>query len=72
MQFSITASGSTKAQVTEQLENQRDPGPDHLSLKNQVLEHIASHVDTLPDDATGFSVSVSFYLGYSLPAKKEG
>ncbi|MHB8816521.1 MAG: hypothetical protein ACYDAE_25110 [Steroidobacteraceae bacterium] len=72
MQFSISASGTSKRQVLDSLEAQREIGPDHSSLKNQVIEHIAAHVDTLPEDATSLSVSGSFYLGYSLPTKSEG
>lgn len=72
MQFSISASGTSKRDVLDQLESQRDTAPDHSSLKNQVIEHIAAHVDTLPEGATSLTVSGSFYLGYSLPTKSEG
>lgn len=77
MQFSISASGTSKQDVLEQdvleqLELQRDPAPDHSSLKNQVIEHVAAHVDSLPEGTTSLSVSGSFYLSYSLPAPQEG
>ena len=72
MQFSISASGSTKQEALKALELQRDPVPDHESLKNQVIEHVAAHIDALPADATGISVSVSGYVGYTLPAATQG
>lgn len=71
MQFSISLSASTRAEALEALEKQRDAVPDHESLKNQVIEHIAAYVDGLPADATGFSISGSVYLGYTVPAAKE-
>jgi len=71
MQFSISASGS-KEQVLASLETQKEDSPDYVSLKNQVIEHIAGHIEALPADTTGLSVSVSAYISYNLPAATEG
>lgn len=64
MNFSISATG-TKAQVLEQLEQQREHSPDYASLKNQVLEHVAGYVQSTPEGSSGFSVSVSGTVSFS-------
>lgn len=71
MQFTISGSG-TKAEVLANLESQKEASPDYASLKNQLIEHVAAHIEAAPADATGYSVSISAYIGYTLPAKPEG
>jgi hypothetical protein len=65
MHFTISAAG-TKEQVLESLESQREEKPDYGSLKNQVLEHIAGHVQGFPETASSISVTASVGVSYSV------
>lgn len=66
MHFTISATG-TKDEVLQSLESQREDKADYASLKNQVLEHVAGHVQATPEGSTGFSVSVSGSVNFTKP-----
>lgn len=67
MHFTISATG-TKDEVLQSLESQREDKADYASLKNQVLEHVAGHVQAAPEGSSGFSVSVSASVNFTKPA----
>lgn len=66
MYFTISASGN-RQQVLEALEKQRESSPDYASLKNQVIEHVAAHVQGIDGEPSSISVSFSGNISYAQP-----